>query len=79
MHWQVRSSLLQTSAAEFGVQDDYDRELRKLFRNLEFRKALSHAMDRDTMGQSVARGPFFHPHAGGFSAGSPFHRFEDSI
>ena len=31
------------------------------------------------MGQSVARGPFFHPHAGGFSAGSPFHRFEDSI
>ena len=66
-------------SSEFGAQDDYDRELRKLFRNLEFRKALSHAMDRDTMGQSVARGPFFHPHAGGFSAGSPFHRFEDSI
>ena len=66
-------------SSDLGVQDDYDRELRKLFRNLEFRKALSHAMDRDTMGQSVARGPFFHPHAGGFSAGSPFHRFEDSI
>ena len=75
MTWKLYVNL----SSEFGAQDDYDRELRKLFRNLEFRKALSHAMDRDTMGQSVARGPFFHPHAGGFSAGSPFHRYEDSI
>ena len=65
-------------SSDFGVSSDYERELRQLFRNVEFRKAISHAMDRDTMGQSVARGPFFHPHAGGFVAGSPFHNFEDS-
>ena len=46
---------------------------------MEFRKAMSHAMDRDTLGQSVARGPFFHPYAGGLTAGSPYHRFEDSV
>ena len=71
--------LMMNLSSDFGVSSDYERELRQLFRNVEFRKAISHAMDRDTMGQSVARGPFFHPHAGGFVAGSPFHNFEDSI
>ena len=66
-------------SSEYGTSNDYERALRQLFRNLEFRKAMSHAMDRDTLGQSVARGPFFHPYAGGLTAGSPYHRFEDSV
>ena len=50
--------LMMNLSSDFGVSSDYERELRQLFRNVEFRKAISHAMDRDTMGQSVARGLF---------------------
>ena len=66
-------------SSEFGTSSDYERNLRQVFRNKDFRIAISHAMDRDTIGQSVARGPFFHPFAGGYAAGSPYHKFEDSI
>ena len=59
-----------------GVNNDVDRELRTFFRNLDFRKALSHAIDRDAVGQSIARGPFSHPWAGGLTSGSPFYNVD---
>ena len=53
---------------------DYDKELRELFRNIDFRKALSHAIDRDAVGQALARGPFAYPYMGGFASGSPYYK-----
>jgi len=50
-----------------------DKELRGLFRNLKFREAISHAIDRNAVGQSIARGPFTHPWAGAFTSGSPWY------
>jgi len=53
--------------------DDYDKALRTLFREKDFRLALSHALDRDAIGQAVAKGPFAYPYTGGFSTGSPYY------
>ena len=50
-----------------------DAALRGLFREKDFRVALNHALDRDAIGQSIARGPFTYPFPGGFSAGSPYY------
>lgn len=56
-----------------GAEDEYGRTLRTLFREKDFRIAMSHSLDRDAMGQSVARGPFSYPFMGGFATGSPFY------
>jgi peptide/nickel transport system substrate-binding protein len=58
---------------DVGVQNDVDRELRGLFRDVRFRQAISHAIDRNAVGQSIARGPFTHPWAGAFTSGSPWY------
>ena len=58
---------------DVGVENDVDRELRGLFRTLNFRKAVSHAINRVAVGQSIARGPFTHPWAGAFTSGSPWY------
>ncbi len=62
-----------------GVKDDVDRALRTLFRETDFRLALSYALDRDAIGQAVARGPFAHPYTGGFPTGSPYFTYENTI
>ena len=59
--WNLQLNLSET----VGVQDEVDAELRQLFRNLDFRIAISRALDRDAIGQSITRGPFTHPWAGG--------------
>ena len=55
---------------------DYDTEIRNLFRELDFRKALSYAIDRDAVGQALARGPFAYPYMGGYASGSPYYHAE---
>lgn len=67
--WELEFNLSATK----GVKDDVDAELRGFFRNKDFRVAVSHALDRDTIGQSIARGPFTYPFTGGFSVGSPYY------
>jgi len=69
LSWEVQLNFSES----VGIEDDIDRELRSLFRNKDFRVALSHALDRETIGQSIARGPFSHPFPGGFSIGSPYY------
>jgi len=56
-----------------GAEDDYSKAIRQLFREKDFRLAMSHALDRDAIGQSVARGPFAYPFTGGFVTGSPYY------
>ncbi|HXF60502.1 MAG TPA: ABC transporter substrate-binding protein, partial [Caldilineaceae bacterium] len=63
---------LQVNQSEtLGVKDDRDRAVRALFREDKFRQALSHAIDRDGIAQSIMRGPFIRPFAGGVYPGSP--------
>ncbi len=66
--WLINLNYDLSSAA-----DDYDTELRTLFRETDFRLALSHALDRDAIGQSLVRGPFAYPYMGGFVTGSPYY------
>ena len=75
LSWEVELNFSET----VGVEDDIDAELRQLFRNKDFRVALSHALDRDTIGQSIARGPFTYPYPGGFSAGSPYYDYDSTV
>ncbi len=69
LSWEVEFNFSET----IGVEDDIDAELRGLFRTKDFRVALSHGLDRDAIGQSIARGPFTYPYTGGFSVGSPYY------
>jgi peptide/nickel transport system substrate-binding protein len=65
-------SLLVNQAANFGATDDRTKELRKLFRDVKFRRALTQAIDRDGIAKSVADGPFFRAWPGGLYPGSQF-------
>jgi peptide/nickel transport system substrate-binding protein len=56
---------------DFGVQNDRDKAVRMLFRDLRFRQALSYATDRDGIAQSIMKGPFLRGWAGGLYPGAP--------
>ncbi len=75
LSWEIQLNYSET----VGVQDDIDTELRGLFRNKDFRVALNHAIDRDAVGQSIARGPFTYPYTGGFSVGSPYYDVSSTV
>jgi len=58
-------------SADLGVQNDRDKAVRELFRDVRFRRALSQAMDREGITQAIMRGPFLRPWPGGIYPGSP--------
>jgi peptide/nickel transport system substrate-binding protein len=60
-------------SATLGVTDDRAKELRKLFRDFRLRRAISHAIDREGVAQSVVRGPFLRPFTGGIFPGSLYY------
>jgi peptide/nickel transport system substrate-binding protein len=66
-------------SANLGIKNDRDKELRKLFRDLRFRRALSHAIDREGVAQSVIRGPFLRPFPGGLFPGSLYYDRESVV
>lgn len=70
LHWRVDMNLSTTC----GVRDERDERLRGLFRQLEFRKAVTHAVDREAAGQALVRGPFTHPFAGGLHTETEFYQ-----
>jgi peptide/nickel transport system substrate-binding protein len=59
-------------SATLGVKDERDAALRELFRNVNFRRAISQAIDRDGVSQAIVRGPFLRPWPGGLYPGSPY-------
>lgn len=75
---RVLSWRLDLNFAVNGTDDEYGKSLRKLFREKDFRLALSHALDRDAIGQAVARGPFAYPYTAGFATGSPYYDAEST-
>jgi peptide/nickel transport system substrate-binding protein len=66
-------------AEELGANDDRDKAVRQLNRDLRFRKALSYATDRDGIAQAIMRGPFLRGYAGGLYPGSPYFNKEDVV
>jgi peptide/nickel transport system substrate-binding protein len=63
-------SLHINQSATLGVEDERDIELRKLFRNVMFRRAVSQAIDRDGVAQAIVRGPFLRAWPGGLYPGA---------
>jgi peptide/nickel transport system substrate-binding protein len=58
-------------AETLGAEDDRELAVRQLNRSLKFRQALSHAVDRKALGQSLVRGPFTQEYAGGLYPEGP--------
>lgn len=58
-------------SADLGTKTDADKAMRQLFRDVNFRRALSQAIDRDGIAQSIMRGPFLRAWAGGVYPGAP--------
>lgn len=65
--------LLLNLSNTLGIQGERDIELRKLFRDVRFRRALSHAVDREGLAQAIIRGPFLRPFPGGIFPGSLYY------
>ncbi len=57
-------------SANLGVDNERDQALRDLFRDLRFRQAVSYALDRDGIAQTVIRGPFLRGFPGGLVPGA---------
>ena len=72
-------SLELNLAAETGVRTDRDAELRKLFRDFRFRRAISQAVDRRGLCDVLARGPFLRPWPGGLFPGSPYYNVDSVV
>jgi peptide/nickel transport system substrate-binding protein len=63
--------ILFNYSLDVGVQNDRDKAVRELNRDLRFRQAMSYATDRDGVAQSIMKGPFLRGWAGGLYPGAP--------
>lgn len=72
-------SLLLNQSLNLGANDDRQKDLRKLFRDAKFRRALTQAIDRDGIAKSVADGPFFRAWPGGLYPGSQFFDIDSTV
>ncbi|MCB0073877.1 MAG: ABC transporter substrate-binding protein, partial [Caldilineaceae bacterium] len=74
MNWgpeDLAFNLEINQAINFGITSDRDTAIRELFREDDFRRAVSHALDRDGISQALMRGPFLRAFQGGVAPGSP--------
>ncbi|EHH09868.1 ABC transporter, periplasmic alpha-galactoside binding protein [Mesorhizobium amorphae CCNWGS0123] len=61
------------SANGWGNPDERGQAIRELNRNEDFRKAVTMALDRKALGDSLVKGPFTAIYPGGFSSGTSFY------
>ncbi|ASW08990.1 ABC transporter substrate-binding protein [Rhizobium sp. 11515TR] len=61
------------SANGWGSPDERAQAVRELNRNEDFRKAVTMALDRKALGESLVKGPFTAIYPGGLSSGSSFY------
>jgi peptide/nickel transport system substrate-binding protein len=61
------------SANGWGEPDERAKAVRELNRNLDFRKAVTMAVDRKKLGESLVKGPFTAIYPGGISSGTSFY------
>jgi peptide/nickel transport system substrate-binding protein len=67
------SLFMNFSGNGWGEPDERAQKLRDLARNLHFRKALTMAIDRVKLGESLVKGPFTAVYAGGLLPGTAFY------
>ena len=61
------------SANGWGEPDARGQAVRELNRNLDFRKAVTYAIDRQRLGDSLVKGPFTAPYAGGLLTSTSYY------
>lgn len=67
------------SANGWGEPDDRAEKVRELNRNLDFRKAVTMALDRARLGGSLVKGPFTAIYPGGLYAGTSFYDADSTV
>ena len=67
------------SANGWGEPDARAQAVRELNRNLDFRKAVSIALDRQRLGDSLVRGPFTAIYPGGLYAGTTYYDKDSTV
>ncbi len=67
------SLLPNFSGNGWGEPDARGQAVRELNRNADFRKAITYALDRQRLGESLVKGPFTTPYPGGLYAGTAFY------
>ncbi|GHA34418.1 periplasmic alpha-galactoside-binding protein [Devosia pacifica] len=69
---------MNLSANGWGDPDEREQAVRELNRELDFRKAVTSAVDRQRLGNSLVQGPFTAIYPGGLYAGTPFYDREST-
>jgi peptide/nickel transport system substrate-binding protein len=67
------SLLFNFSANGWGNPDARRQAVRELNRNLDFRLAVTSALNRDVIGESLVKGPFTAVYPGGLQSASPYY------
>jgi peptide/nickel transport system substrate-binding protein len=67
------------SANGWGEPDERGQAVRELNRNLDFRKAVTMAVDRKKLGDALVKGPFTAIYPGGLSSGTSFYDRQSTI
>jgi peptide/nickel transport system substrate-binding protein len=67
------------SANGWGEPDARGQAVRELNRNLDFRKAVSYALDRQALGEALVKGPFTSPYAGGLMPPTSFYDNDSTV
>ncbi|MEX0956719.1 MAG: ABC transporter substrate-binding protein [Rhizobiaceae bacterium] len=70
---------MNLSANGWGEPDERGQAVRELSRELDFRKAVTSAIDRQRLGESLVRGPFTAIYPGGFYAGTTYFDEESTV
>jgi peptide/nickel transport system substrate-binding protein len=70
---------MNMSGNGWGEPDEREDAVRELNRNSEFRKAITVAIDRQRLGESLVRGPFTAIYPGGLYAGTSFYDKESTV
>ena len=70
---------MNLSGNGWGEPDERGQAVRDLNRNLDFRKAVSIALDRQRLGESLVRGPFTAIYPGGLYAGTAFYDKDSTV
>ena len=63
----------------WGEPDERGQAVRELNRDVNFRRAVSRALDRQQLGEALVRGPFTTPYPGGLYAETSFYDKESTV
>jgi peptide/nickel transport system substrate-binding protein len=70
---------MNLSANGWGDPDERAQAVRELNRNLDFRKAVTYAIDRQHLGDSLVRGPFMAIYPGGIYTSSAYYDRQSTV